>query len=79
MDESEHDEILYRLDERTERVDNHLNRLDDIVRENEREIESIKQTSRDNRRDIDYGKALIGFFSAILTAISAKIFGVIQP
>jgi chaperonin cofactor prefoldin len=79
MDEQEKEEILYRLDERTKRVDNHLARLDNRVSENEDELRDLKSKTTKNTRDINYGKGLIGAIGTTTLALAMKVVGWIQP
>lgn len=78
MQEREKEEILYRLDERTKRVDENLDRLDDRVTENSAQIDSLETTSDRNRRDIQYGKAIIGFLSMVVSSVTAKVVGLLH-
>lgn len=78
MDEQEKEEILYRLDERTKRVDNHLARLDNRVSENEDELKELKSQTNRNSRDISYGKGLIGAIGTATFTIVMKLLGFIQ-
>lgn len=71
------EEILYRLDERTERVDEHLDRLERNVRRNSKDIGKLKKTTDRNTRDISYGKGVLGFVVAAVTSIMAKLAGLV--
>lgn len=53
MDKQEHEEILYRLDERTKRVDDYLNRLDERVAENSKELDYHNERINENEVFID--------------------------
>lgn len=77
MDEDERDEILYRLDTRTKRVDNHLNRLDERVENVENDVDKLENIARSNKQDINAGKGIIGALAAALTAAVGKVFGVL--
>jgi hypothetical protein len=48
MDEDEMEEILYRLDERTKRVDDKLNRLDRETTKNSKDIDELQDVTRRN-------------------------------
>jgi t-SNARE complex subunit (syntaxin) len=75
MKEDERDEILYRLDERTKRVDEHLNRLDERVEENEQTIDNIDSRLSDAEKDVNTAKGVLAFLSAGVSAIIAKVLG----
>jgi hypothetical protein len=77
MDETEKEEILYRLDERTERVDENLDRLDDKVRKNEQEIHRIDNDTKRNSQHLHTAGRVIGFLSASVAALIAKVLGVL--
>jgi hypothetical protein len=66
MDDKEHDEILYRLDERTERVDEHLNRLEKNVAQNEASIDNIQSK-------VDRNTTILGGVGTIFTAVSVWV------
>lgn len=82
MDEKERDEILYRLDERTKRVDDHLKRLDERVSEVESELE--KQDHRITQNESMLGtidravKFVLSTIVASVGAVMAKIAGLIR-
>lgn len=78
MEEDEMEEILYRLDERTKRVDDHLTRLERSVKENEKDLRELNQLTDRNSRDINYGKAIIGGLVAAMTAITTRIIGLLN-
>lgn len=77
MDEQEKEEILYRLDERTERVDQNLDRLDDKVRKNEQEIRKIDNETKRNSQHLHTAGRVLGFLSASVAAVAAKVLGVL--
>lgn len=81
MDDSEHEEILYRLDERTKRVDDHLNRLDRRLAEAEEELDHLDERVDENRNTLTIltkGAASIGtIITAGISGIFAKLFGLI--
>lgn len=82
MDDQEQEEILYRLDERTKRVDDHLNRLDRRVAENEREIEDHDERISQNEDSVNTARKAVGGLGAALTAGAggtiAKLAGLIK-
>lgn len=81
MEDQERDEILYRLDERTERVDRHLKRLDRRVTAVENDVDDTRQIAQDNRDQLNLAsKALIGFgtfFTAVVSAVTARLTGLL--
>lgn len=79
MDQGERDKILYRLDERTKRVDGHLRRLDQRVEEVEEEIESHDDRITDNEGTLRLiTKAGTGFVGLATTAIAAGVAKVLE-
>jgi|AntRauTorcE11898_2_1112593.scaffolds.fasta_scaffold12201_2 hypothetical protein len=53
MDDSERDEILYRLDERTERIDGRLERVDERVHEQDEVIKDVHAKVGDDLLSLD--------------------------
>lgn len=82
MDEKERDEILYRLDEGTKRVEGHLNRIDSRLGEIEDTVDDHEARISDNEDIIEtYNKMAGGAGAALLAAITgaaAKIMGLIR-
>lgn len=78
MDEEKRDEILVRLDERTERVDEHLRRLQEDVDENESDIDELQENVASNKTDIRNGKGLLAVLGTILSAMFAKLTGLLH-
>lgn len=66
MDDQEMEEILYRLDERTKRVDEHLDRLDRQVREN-------RQTNQDHEERITDNEHTLGTMSRGLKGLAGAV------
>lgn len=82
MDERERDEILWRLDERTKRVDDHLNRLDKRMEDVEESVEQHDDRINDNENSIDTimkaGGGAIGLVTTSLSALIAHVVGFIK-
>jgi len=82
MDSKERDEILYRLDERTKRVDDHLARLDERLKNVEIDVEDHDYRINENEDDLEIitktTKSIGGTAVAILSAIFAKLIGVLE-
>lgn len=62
MDSKEQEEILYRLDERTERVDAHLKRLEKEVAENSKDIDDLQSS-------VDKNTTIIGGVGTAVTGV----------
>lgn len=81
MKDKERDELLYRMDERLKRVDNNLNRLNSRLKAVEEVADEAYKQSDDNRQNITtIARAAAGagtFLTAILSAVSAKITGLL--
>lgn len=82
MKESERDEILWRLDERTKKVDDHLERLDQRVEENEKQLDKHNNRITDNEATLETvtkaGGGLIGFIVTTVSGILAHIGGFLK-
>lgn len=78
MDDSERDEILYRLDERTKRVDERLTQLDERVSENEEDIDVIAARAQRNESALNFGKGVLGVLATALSGLAAKVAGLIH-
>lgn len=82
MDEKEQEEILYRLDERTKRVDDHLNRLDSRVRKNRQSLNNHDERISENENFLATiwrvtkatGAAMVG----LVSGIGAQVAGILQ-
>lgn len=68
MDEKEQDEILWRVDERTKRIDDHLENIDGRVQENGEDINEVQKDVQKNENDINTIKAAGGGIFTLLTA-----------
>lgn len=81
MDDQERDEILYRLDERTERVDEHLSRLERRIGAVENVADDAYDLADKNERQLGaFTKVAVGvgtFLTGLVSAISAKITGIL--
>lgn len=81
MDDKERDEILYRLDERTKRVDDHLNRLDRRVESNANELdnheERITNTESFTQTIWRVTKTGVAMMTALLSGLGAAAFEVL--
>lgn len=79
MDEQERDEILYRLDERTERVDDHLKRLERRVGAAEEALDQHDERISSNEyslSNIRAGLHAVGLsMLAAVSGIGAKLLG----
>lgn len=49
MNQDERDELLYRLDARTQRVDEAINRIDERSKDNKHDISDLEETVQRNR------------------------------
>lgn len=82
MEDQEKDEILYRLDERTERIENELTRrvekLEQNVGENRGRINAVENDTLKNSEDISKGKAVLGALVAGFTTVLAKVGGALR-
>ena len=73
MDQSERDELLYRLDERTERVDMHLRRIDERVEENSESIDRLEDIVSDHEDELNLAKKALAGIAGLVSAIAAKV------
>lgn len=82
MDERQRDEILWRLDERTKRVDDHLERLDRRVAEAENELDEHDNRIQVNEEQLSLiakaGGGTLAFLTTTISAIAAKLAGIIK-
>jgi uncharacterized protein YlxW (UPF0749 family) len=78
MDDDERDEILYRLDERTERVDETMNRLENRVAQNEDRISKVEDRVNSNTQYLHTAKGLLAALGTGLMAVIAKVLGLIK-
>lgn len=78
MDQKERDEILYRLDTRTESVDRRLGRMEKQIQQNQEELQGLDSRITRNEKDIRTGKGLLGILGTAISAITAKLVGLIQ-
>lgn len=82
MDSREQEEILYRLDERTKRVDEKLNDLDERVAENSVTIENHDERISENEDNLNTAWHVIRGIGAGLLAIfsgaGAKLAGLLH-
>lgn len=81
MDDQERDEILYRLDERMERIDGNLMRFERRLQAVEDVADDAYQQSDDNRQNINaFVKITTGlgtFLTAVVGTVSAKLTGLL--
>jgi len=82
MDNKERDEILYRVDERTERMEEEMIRrmekLENKVGENRGRIDTVESNTLENSNDLKRAKTLLTVIGgAVLTALG-KVFGAIR-
>jgi hypothetical protein len=82
MDNKERDEILYRVDERTERMEEEMLRrmekLENKVGENSGRIDTVESNTLENSNDLKRAKTLLTVIGgAVLTALG-KVFGAIK-
>jgi len=79
MDEKEQDELLYRVDERTARLEEELlRRLEEVEEEsteNRGRINVLEKNTTENGRDIRNAKAILGVLSASILALGTKVLG----
>lgn len=69
MDEQEKEEILYRLDERTKKVDENLTRLSGRVAENERSLDEQDDRITSNRNNLSLINNAARVFGVTLLAL----------
>lgn len=81
MDEKEREELLYRVDERTERMEDELmRRLNDVEKkasENSGRIKHVKEDTAKNKKEVNNIKAVIGAIGAAIIALAARAFELI--
>lgn len=78
MDEQEIEEILYRLDERTKRVDENLDRIDRLARQNRKRMQELNLKVQSNEEDIKRGKGALAIIGTAMSGVLAKIAGLIH-
>lgn len=82
MDGQEHDELLYRLDERTARIEQeHLRRLEKVEKattKNRAKIDSLDDRVQKNETKINIAAGGIGAAGAGVAAWTAKILGLLR-
>lgn len=82
MDGQEHDELLYRLDERTERIEKeHLRRLENVednVARNYGLIQTIDDRVQRNETKINIASGSMGAVAAGIAAWTAKALGLLR-
>jgi chaperonin cofactor prefoldin len=78
MNDEERDEVLIRIDERTERIEDRINRHEQRIETNESEIDNLKSDTQKNTSDIKVAKTLLGALGAMFTAISARVMGLLN-
>lgn len=72
MDKDEQEEILHRLDERTEYIHNSVNRVDKRLNKQQKRIDENRALAEENETKIAVGAYTGG---ALVTAIIAKLTG----
>lgn len=75
MKEREKDEILYRIDERTEQIAERLERHEQIQTRHARHIDELQSNTQKNTSDIAVGKAIISGITAMIVALTARVAG----
>lgn len=75
MEEKERDEVLIRLDERTERIDANLDQMDDRIVENRERIGKLDDRVQANEQDLSVAKKAIGGLMALLAGAVGKLLG----
>lgn len=82
MDEREKEELLYRVDERTERMEDELmRRLNDVekeVAETRGRLNAVEEKTTSNTKDVKNIKAVIGAIAAGITTVAAKTFEILH-
>ena len=76
MDSKEQDEILYRIDERTEQIRDEIRRVEARQKKQKKKIDNLESQTQKNTSDIKVGKALLGAIGTAVTAVLAKVGGV---
>lgn len=82
MQEQEHDELLYRLDERTERIEQELvrrvERVEEKTIENRKAIDTIDDRVQKNETRMNYVAGGVGTITTAAVAWLAKILGLLR-
>lgn len=73
MDQDERDELLYRLDERTERIDKRLQRVNQDIADNRNDIDVLQDKVSANENTLQLTKRVIIGVGGLLSAVAAKI------
>jgi predicted nucleic acid-binding Zn-ribbon protein len=76
MDSKEQEEILYRIDERTEQIRDEIKRVEDRQKKQKKKIDDLESQTQKNTSDIKVGKALLGAIGTAVTAVLAKVGGI---
>ena len=76
MDSKEHEEILYRIDERTKQIKSEIDRVEERQKKQKKKINELESDTQKNSSDIKVGKAILGAIGTAVTALLAKIGGV---
>lgn len=66
MDDSERDELLYRLDERTENVENAINDLRDHLSEQDEQVSNNESRSRRNATLLNIVTGVVAFTGTVV-------------
>lgn len=75
MDDRERDEILWRLDERTEGIQTDIHDLKEVSAEQDRKIQRNHQVARDNRKILNVMTFGIG---TVVSAFIGQLAGILR-
>lgn len=79
MDEMEQEELLYRLDERTERIEQeHMRRLKEVERDVAKNQAATESNEKRIQRNETHVKYMTGGISTLVGAVIAKLAGLLQ-
>ena len=76
MDEKEKEEILYRIDERTEKIQQDISRVEMKQRKQDKKIDDLEAKTQKNTTNIKVGKAIMGVIGTAVAGVFAKIGGI---
>jgi chaperonin cofactor prefoldin len=78
MNDEERDEVLIRIDERTERIEDRIDRHEQRLESNESDIDGLKSDTQKNTSDIKIAKTLLGALGTLFAAVSARVMGLLN-
>jgi len=78
MKEQERDEILIRIDERTERIEDRIDRHEERIESLETEVDNVQSDTQKNASDITVAKTVLGGLATLAAGAMAKLVGLIK-